>query len=813
MSNSYLPRRHNVSSERDGEPGDLPQRAPVEAYFPGPGYYPPQPPVSGQDQIARMLDLISRRKWTILIGFLVVLGLTTAYTMMLTPEYEASSYVMVDLGEVVLDIGRNSSSADTPEDAGFELFARSDRSLAGEIRLLEISDQLVMRVNTRVEEQQEAATDQPYAIPRGRVHFIPERGSDNILRFVGRSSNPDQASTLANLYAEEYVELTQEASKSHALSVRETLEQKEKEQLAELNLIEDQLNRFKQSGVVDLDQASSRLVQQIASLDVEREETRIELQVERAALSSLEQEIEEINPQLAMRIASGVERRLETLQEQLATDEDARAKILLENPDLRGRETDALKSIDDRITRLRTEIDSLSLQFVEEVSAAGGLSGSGDGLAYVASLRQQIAEKRVTVSRLEAKIGVLERRINSDQATLRGLPRQSMELAQLERARLRVDMKYQSTAEQLQIAYVAEESVPGYAQIIRRATPPRSSLYPDVPRSIILGIFFGLLLGFAVAIVRDKLDNRIYQPEQLREIGFKEIGVIPNMQPLIKKNFGGEAFQEHNGQHVSTSLIPLLNPITSTAEAYRYIRTHIHLGHPGEIFQTLMITSPGVSEGKSTTASNLAIVMAQAGQKTLLIDADLRRPKIHKKFGLPLSSGLIEILTDSSFSNPESWATAIDNLSVLTAGSPIFDQDENQGINGETIALDNKRAIILNPSELLGSKQMSEFIASMRTTFDTIIIDTPPILVATDAPQLSAQCDASIVVVRSGSTKGGEIVRAVETLNSVGAMVLGVLLNGFDINMSFGHKYKYQDYTSYGSYSQYGGYYGVNSGD
>ena len=807
MSDSYLPARPTPPSEHDVRREDvLYNRREADLGYPGPVYYDQfANPLSGKDQIAKLLDLLYRRKWIVVIGFLIVMAAAVAYTMSLTPQYEATSFVMVDLGKVSVDIARRTTPTEEG-DAGFELFARSDRTLSGEIRLLEISDQLVQRVNQRVRQNisTEENGEQEFAIaPRGRVHFVPERGSDNILRFIGRSSDANQAALLSNLYAEEYVGLTKEASKSHANALRESLEEAERVQLEDLTLIEQEINRYKQTGVTNLDAESSRLIQQIATVDIEREDARIEFQVEKAALASLERELEEINPQLAQRIASGVERRLQTLQEQLAEDEDARAKILLENPDLLGRETTALRSIDDRINRLRDEIDSLSVQYVNEVAAAGGLSGSEDGLNYVANLRQQIAEKRVSVNRLEARLGVLDNRINDYRAAMQRLPRQSLELAQLERTRARAEMKYQNTSDQLQAAYLAEESEPGYAQILRRADVPFRSLYPDVPRNLILGGFFGLLVGLALAVVREKIDNRIYQPEQLRSLGFKEIGVVPDMKPLIKKDYKGEATTSLNGLNISTNLISLLDPVASSSEAYRHVRTHIHFGVPGEHINSLLITSPGVSEGKSTTAANLAIVMAQAGRKTLIIDADLRRPNIHRLFGLPLDAGVIENLSDQKYFTPEAWETSIENLSVLTAGSPIVNGNDKQ-IKGEKEANKTNQSLILNPSEMLGSTRMLELMASLRELFDIIIIDTPPVLVATDAALLSARSDATIVVARSGVTKEGEIGRAIETLESVGAVILGVLLNGFDISMAFGHKYKYQNYTQYGQYSQYG---------
>ena len=763
-------------------------------------YEPFEPPSRSRDQISRVIDVLFRQRWLILTIFLLVSSLTAAYTFTRQPLYQAPSFVAVDLGSVSVDIGR--SNLDN-SDSGFELFARSDRSLLGEIRLLEISDQLVQRVADRIAREEGVLLGgEGYdGIPQGRVQFEAERGADNIIRFIGNSAIPQHAATLANLYAEEYVFLTQEASRSHVLALRNSLEEKENEQREELDAIEEQIERLKLAGTVALDDESSRLIEQITDFEFQRDEVQSELEVERAVLQSLESELQEINPLIARRIASGVENRIETLQSQLAEEEQAKAKVLLENPELLDRETEALNSFNERIERLKDEIDSLSTQYINEVDAAGGITGSSDGLSYVASLRQQISAKRVNIAREEARLRLVESRLLTFQSNMRNLPRQSLELTQLDRRRTLIEENYQNTVSQLQQALIVEDTEPGYARVVRKALVPKWSVYPNIPNNMILGLFFGLLLGVAVSVIRDRLDNKIYQTEQIRKMGFKEIGVIPDLEPLIEKEYGGEEKLLLNGKRFSTSLVPLLNPIASASEAYRSIRTNIQYAIPEEIIQTVMISSSGVSEGKSTTAANLAIVMAQAGLTTLLIDADMRRPTIHRLFGLSLKQGLVEVLSDESMYDPSSWQTNIPNLSVLTAGNPISRKEKPvEGPLSTSDKIERRKALILNPSELLSSQQMNEMMSIMRKEYEMIIIDTPPVLVATDAAVLSAQCDATILVAKAGETREDELELAIEQIEDVGGFVPGILLNGFNIKMAFGHKYKYQSYSSYANY-------------
>ena len=759
-----------------------------------------------RDQIAKVLDILFRQRWLILIVFILVLGLTSAYTFTREPIYEAPAFVAVDLGSVSVDIGRGNLEN---TDAGFELFARSDRSLTGEIRLLEISDQLVQRVAERISRQGTLIGSNGFeGIPKGKVDFVAERGADNIIRFVGSSAEPEHAALMANLYAEEYVYLTQEASRSHALALRKSLEEKEAEQRADLEAIEGQIERFKLAGTVALDDESSRLIQQITDIEFQLDEVRSELEVERAVLTSLESELQEINPLIARRIASGVENRIETLRAQLAEEEEAKAKVILENPELLDRETEALNIFNSRIQRLRDEIDSLSTQYVNEVDAAGGITGSSDGLSYIATLRQQISEKKINITRLEAQLTLLQSRLANLQINIRNLPRQSLELTQLERRRTLIEGNYQNTSIQLQEVLLVEDTEPGYARVVRKAIIPKWSVYPNIPNNIILGLFFGFLLGIVISLMRDRLDNRIYQTDQIRKMGFKEIGVIPDLAPLIEDEYGGEEKLLLNGRQFSTSLVSLLNPISSASEAYRSIRTNIQYSVPDEIMQTVLVSSSGVSEGKSTTAANLAIVMAQAGLKTLLVDGDLRRPRIHRLFGLSLSNGLVEVLSDDNKYDPGAWLTSVPNLSVLTAGNPMPRSDNHEpGPPSTSNKIERRRALILNPSELLSSQQMGDMLVTFRRDYEIIIIDTPPVLVATDAAVLSAQCDATIIVAKAGETREDELELAIEQVEDVGGFIPGILLNGFDIKMAYGHKYKYQSYSAYKQYGNDYSYY------
>lgn len=201
-------------------------------------------------------------------------------------------------------------------------------------------------------------------------------------------------------------------------------------------------------------------------------------------------------------------------------------------------------------------------------------------------------------------------------------------------------------------------------------------------------------------------------------------------------------------------LITKYNPKSPISEQYRTIRTNIQFSAVDEEIQTLLVTSSGPGEGKSTTTANLAVVFAQQGKKVLLIDADMRKPTVHYTFGLTNILGLTNVLTRQSELNEAIKRTDLDTLDVLTSGP-----------------------IPPNPAELLSSKALQQLLQKAKEIYDIIIFDTPPVLAVTDAQLLANQCDGTILVINSGKTEIESAKKAKEMLVAAKAKLLGVVLN------------------------------------
>lgn len=217
-------------------------------------------------------------------------------------------------------------------------------------------------------------------------------------------------------------------------------------------------------------------------------------------------------------------------------------------------------------------------------------------------------------------------------------------------------------------------------------------------------------------------------------------------------------------------LVTITHPKSPIAEAYRTLRTNIQFSSFDKSVKTVTVTSSGPGEGKSTVASNLAVVTAQSGKKTLIIDCDQRRSRLHKVFGLSNMVGLSNMLAGEVAFPDVVQQTEIENLYVLTAGTRPP-----------------------NPSELLASEKMKSFIHTMRDEFDYVIMDTPPVLIVTDAQLLADYTDGYLLVVSSGDVDRNAAAKSKELLENVNAKILGVVLNNLEISEKgyYGYYYHY----------------------
>jgi tyrosine-protein kinase Etk/Wzc len=751
------------------------------------------PPGSGNEEEISLADLfaILRRDWRLIAAvFVVVLALVAAYTFTREPVYEASSVVLVDTQSQTSVLGP-SSLEDILSVGG------SSRTLYNEVEILRQSVPLAERVGARLMEEApagplfEVEEEEPRPtvgeagreILEHRVRFAPVNERADLVTIVAQSTDPQEAALIANIYAQEYGRRSQETSRASVTSSRAFIEEQAEKRREELSASEDRLREFMtREGAVALDSEGQNAVSQIAAIDAAIEEARVELEVERSALRSIESQVEQVEPGLVQRIASGVENEIGTLQQRIAELELQASDYYAADPTLRGNEARApeLDVITTRIEELRREVNRLADQYVDEVLAVGGIDPqNGSALTYVTQLKRQVIEKQVLIQGLEARLAALQAQEQRYEARLRDIPRQAIELAQLERQREANEQTYLFLIEKLQEARVAEESELGYVEVIRQADVPEEPVRPRPLLNMVVGMLLGLMAGVGFVFLKRTVDRRLRTPDDLRQHGFSVLGVVPNMAEMIKKNFGGRETVEIDSHTVRSTLAAVLHPLSSATEAYRHIRTSIRFSLPDTRVQVMLLTSSEPGEGKSTTSMNLAVSMAQAGHRTLLVDADLRKPTAHKQLGIPRQNGLSELLFRNT---PPDWEAfrrrlrvtweefddEVDNLYVLPAGKAVP-----------------------SPAELLGSQRLRELIEEMREEFDIVIFDTPPALAVTDPVLVATLCDVAVLVSTAGTTKWDALERAREHLEVSGTPVIGAVLNRFNGRAGSGYGYGY----------------------
>jgi capsular exopolysaccharide synthesis family protein len=311
-------------------------------------------------------------------------------------------------------------------------------------------------------------------------------------------------------------------------------------------------------------------------------------------------------------------------------------------------------------------------------------------------------------------------------------------------------------------------------RVVDRAVVPRSAFRPTLRRDAGFGLGLGLLLGIGGVFLLEYMDRTLKTSDEVeRVLGLPVLAVIPEVSSAsggygYGYGYGMPARRKGGGKRprklverkpaspsLEVELVPASQPRLPVSEAYRSLRTALLLSSAKQL-QTVAVTSTQAGEGKSATATNLAIVMAQLGRRVLLVDADLRKPRLHRIFHLPNRTGLVTQLTTGGDPEDCFLATATDGLAVCPSGP-----------------------IPPNPSELLSSERMSDLLTLARSRFDFVVVDTPPAMAVTDATLVGAQVDGVVLCLRSGCVLREDALACVDRLLMSEVKVLGVLLNAY----------------------------------
>lgn len=347
----------------------------------------------------------------------------------------------------------------------------------------------------------------------------------------------------------------------------------------------------------------------------------------------------------------------------------------------------------------------------------------------LSSVRQQMDELSILIEETQAAI---------DNVGVPETSQQEAELSRLETILAGYRTSYVGLLQSYEQMRLAAAQTADNVSVFRHAEVPDldDPVRPSMLLNTALAGAVGGMLAVGVAFLVEYLDDTIKTPEDVsRALGLDTLGIIGKLA-------------KGTGELVAVAL-----PLSPASEAFRVLRTNIRFSGVDKPIRTLLVTSAGPTEGKSTTAANLAAVMAQAGLKAIVVDADLRRPRLHQMFGIHPRGGLTGSLLEGTMDG-RLQPSQVEGLAVLPAGERPP-----------------------NPSELLGSRRLRELLGLLTQHVDVVVIDSPPVLPVTDAAVLAQNVDGVLLVVDAGETRRGIAQHAVESLRQVGANVIGAVLN------------------------------------
>ena len=557
-------------------------------------------------------------------------------------------------------------------------------------------------------------------------HFLSRRsvvpvGGSFLFEIRFESFDPQLAADAANAIAAEYMRMNDVRRLSSTVGSRAYLEEEIHKLQAKLESSEKDLNEFaRRNQVVDLEDRSNSMGTRLERLNDELTTVRAERIAAQSVYLQAQQGSATELPQIMNKPLIS---NLRQQQADLQTEYLRLSKIYKDQYPLLEQTRAQMERVQQTIaTEVDNEIRSIGAVYrellqKEELLAAEVAKLNSDILALQEDAVQYNILKRERETNNELYVGLLER------------------------------MKELGVAQGLEASNVA---------IIDPARPPGSPFAPDVTKSVTKALLLGLFLGLSLALLLGFLDNTIRKPEELEEtLGLSNLGLVP---------------KETGRRREKNYLIDLsghLAPGSEVAESFRSIRTSLMFSTPDGLPRSLLVTSASEKEGKTTTAINLAIVLAHTGAKVLLVDCDLRKPRVHRTFKCKLAPGISEHLVNGPLQTIH--RTKIKGLSVMSAGTPPP-----------------------NPAELLGSTVFDVFLQMMKDKFQYVILDSPPILGLADAVVASSKVDGVLTVVSAGKVSKRALRQAIGRLRAVQAPLVGAVLNNVDVSSS-----------EYGEYSRY----------
>ncbi len=585
----------------------------------------------------------------------------------------------------------------------------------------------------------------------------------DIVEVSAVSPTPFETALIANTCAEQYKQINFEGNRTAIITIRMFLEKQSKEKLSELNNAEDALKSFQErGGIVALDAQSIALINQLAQLDALRDATKVDLMTSNAVLNQYKNEVMKQDPQLVEYLESQTSQAyIDVLQKQIAELQMNRDNrdfaIANKNPNIDV--SSKVKDYDKKITELKEKLSAV----IKDIKA-GVFASSPD---QIKDLTQKLIEEEFKNLSLTIKLKELQAITSKYEQNFNRIPQKSIKLAQYQRKWESLQRLYLLVEQKYQESIINELSQPGNVVIIGVGRIPDAPAIPyRIPFRILItliGLIAGLGVAFGYVLIKDYFDNTVKTPEDLQKKNINFLAWVPHFKNIGKN---GSSKQEY---------IVTDKQDSSPSEAFRALRARIQFSRIDvNSPKTILITSPAKQEGKTIVSVNLARSFVQSKKKTLLIDCDLRRPRIHSVMKAPRTPGLVEYLFNKVKLEKIIRSSSMNNLNYITTGT-----------------------IPSNPAEILESSVMKNFLEEMKNRFEIVIIDSAPIIAVIDSEILARLADGTILVISADKTEMELMVDAVDLMKKDNVTFLGTVLNNFKYKK--GHSYYFKYYYNYSS--------------
>ena len=612
---------------------------------------------------------------------------------------------------------------------------------------------------------------------------VESQKDTEILILTYKSTYRDEATIVLNQIIKSYIDIDKKWSADQAYSILNFVEKQSSDIEQELSVAEEKLKIFKEKeGIYDLSGNSELILDQLINAESMFYNTQAEINVLKESKKYLSSKLSHEEKTLATKLLNSINSKLFILRGEISQKESEIVKsetIYGENHDV--------------VLRSKQEVSALKEKLDNQIDI---LINQGLIVADPVEYRQELIENLLIVeselSNQNAKLNEYQKLTQIYNQQLNALPSLQLSFARLERDRSVLNQTYVFMRQQLEESRIKVASEMGKVLRIDDAINPNSKSSPNHKNNLILGVFIGLFLGVAIGFLIESLDRSIKSIDELK--AYSILGIIPSITKSKESYYSNKfsikyfinSFQNYwdlltkkplPSSKATRHLITHDDPKSPISEAYRSLRTSIVYSGKKDI-KSMVISSTGPGEGKTTTISNIAITYANLGKKVLLIDTDLRKPVLHNVFELSKDNGITSFLSGvENDINKIIKNTKIENLNVISAG-----------------------IVPPNPSELLASEKMKEFISLAESKFDIVLFDSPPLVAVTDAAILSKHLDSLVLVVMPGKTDKKGFMHCIDFLSGMDAKLSGLVLNGVNARNSYGsYYYNYNYYHYYGT--------------